>query len=377
MNELAALLCVALLALAATLALIGFGEVAPSALVHLAFAVGIMPLILAAYLYFVPVLTRSGDATVAVRALPWLALAAGSLAFACFLRPGDVAHGFAIAALPAVAAAASIAGWTLARAKSAIGKPHPCLSWYLAAALCLVAALAAVLAMPLWPEQYLALKRLHLHLNMSGFIGITAVGTLQVLMPTVAGHPDPLAGARLKRDLPFAVAATLVIAGAAAWQGLLGIAGAALWGVPLWRLARAWDRQHRSLIMSWHGAAPALAAALAGFTLMLFHGVFHGTGIVTTRPAPVAFIALFLLPLVTGAATHLLPVWLRPGPQGSWHAALREQAGRWGGARAGLFLCGGTTYALGMRWGIALSALALLIFVVQVARGLARRESSN
>lgn len=377
MNELTALVSVALLALAATLALIGFGDVAPSALLHLAFAVGIMPLILAAYIYFVPVLTRSGGAPASVRALPWLALAAGSLSFADMLRPGNIGQEIAIAALAAVAATGAIAGWTLARARRAIGPAHPCLHWYLAAALCLVLALAAVLAMPLWPEQYLALKRMHLHLNMSGFIGITAVGTLQVLMPTVAGRPDPGTGARLRRDLPYAVAATLVIAGAAAWRGPLAIAGAALWGVPLWRLARAWAAQHRAVIVSWHGAAPALGVALAGFALMLFHGAVHGLGIVTTHQAPVAFITLFLLPLVTGAVAYLLPVWLRPGPQGPWHAAVRKAAGRWGGARAGIFLCGGLAYALGVPWGIALSALALLMFVVQVARGLAPRHRSN
>jgi hypothetical protein len=51
----------------------------------------------------------------------------------------------------------------------------------------------------LWPAGLCGLARLvHLHLNTLGFIGLTAIGTLHVLMPTVLGQPDPLVAQRLQ-----------------------------------------------------------------------------------------------------------------------------------------------------------------------------------
>jgi hypothetical protein len=49
----------------------------------------------------------------------------------------------------------------------------------------------AIFAGLLWPAGYGALRLVHLHLNTLGFIGLTAIGTLHVLMPTVLGKPDP------------------------------------------------------------------------------------------------------------------------------------------------------------------------------------------
>ena len=372
----AALVFIALLALLATMALAAFTGVSTAARAHLAFATGIMPLILAAISYFVPVLTRSRDAPRAVRTVPWIALVSGGLAFAWFLRPGEIAHGLAWAAAIAGGTALGLALWIGRRGRAAIGSPHPCLHWYLAAVLCLALALAAVLAMPLWPEHSVALKRIHLHLNTGGFIGLTALGTLQVLMPTVAGRTDPGAAARLRGDLPFALAAVLAIAaGAAGAVGFawLAVAGALLWTIPVWRTAKAWAGNHGAQILCWHGAAPALAAALGGFALSIIHGIAHAIDPAGAQQAVIVYVSLFLLPLVTGAATQLLPTWLRAGPQGSWHAGFRSTAGRWGGVRAILFLCGGVALSAGLAQGAALSALALIMFLVQIARGLAQR----
>ena len=69
-----------LLALAGSvlLALAGLGS--PLAVAHLAFAVGIVPLICAAMIHFVPVLTRTGDPGGGIRRLPLAAQIAGTLA---------------------------------------------------------------------------------------------------------------------------------------------------------------------------------------------------------------------------------------------------------------------------------------------------------
>jgi hypothetical protein len=367
------LVFIALLALPSGLALPAYTSVTPEAGVHLAFAAGIMPLILAAIGYFVPVLTRSRDAPRAMRALPWVALASGALAFAWFLHPADSPQGYAWAAALAGGTAVALAIWIIRRGRSALGSPHPCLHWYLAAVLCLVLGLAAVLAMPLLPDQYIALKRLHLHLNVGGFVGLTALGTLHVLMPTVASRVDPSVAARLRQDLPYAVGAVLLVAIGSGWQNSLAVAGVALWAIPLTRIALVWDSQYGKQIFAWHGAAPSLAAAFVGFCVLTAQGALHGISPGQPAGSGFAFIALFLLPLVTGAAAHLLPVWLRPGPQGSWHLAFRDTTGRWGGVRALLFLCGGIGLSLGYREGAIVSILALGIFMVQAASGCARR----
>lgn len=52
---------ITLISLLASIVLTLAGQGAPVALAHLAFAVGVLPLIFAAMIHFVPVLTRSGD----------------------------------------------------------------------------------------------------------------------------------------------------------------------------------------------------------------------------------------------------------------------------------------------------------------------------
>ena len=365
---------IALLALASTLALSVIVDVSPAARAHVAFAVGVMPLILAAFDYFVPVLTRSGSASTAARALPWLALAAGVLAFAQFVAPGAIPFALPASALGALIAASASGAWMLSRGSRALGGPHPCLRWYVAAALCLAAAAGAALAMERWPEYHAALKRLHLHLNTLGFIGLAAIGTLQVLMPTVAGRPDAGVTDRLRRDLPPAFLGSLLIAAGASWQRELAWIGAALWFVPIVRLGAAWWSLYRAQIFSWHGLAPPLAGALAGFVMLLAMGALESAFGGSMANATLAFIALFLVPLVTGAAAALLPVLLRPGVQTAWHAAFRARAGRYSGMRAMLFLLGGLVAMLGHDEGFMLGLLALVLFVAQIRRALAARS---
>lgn len=336
----------------------------PAAHIHLAMAVGVMPLIFGAMIHFVPVLTRSTVAPIGVRLIPLLMLTAGVLAFFSFAASSQ---NYYLAAFIALAAATAFTVWVLRRAAGSIGRPHPCLYWYLGAVACLILALAAVSAMALWPEQRLALKRLHLHLNTLGFIGLTAVSTLQVLMPTATGRPDSQAGARLHLDLKWALVGTLLISVGAAWYKPLAYFGTLLWMIPLVHLGKAWFSLYLQEILKFHGAASSLTAALAGFITALFFGSLHADGILGTTNTAHAFILAFLFPLVTGAVSQLLPIWARPGMQTAWHAQARQRLGAGGGYRAMLFLAGGILLGMGWRGGLALSIAALAAFLLQLA----------
>ena len=362
-----ALVFLALAAFAA--ALLWSPHAARAAVLHLMLAVGAMPLIFSAMSHFIPVLTRTRNAAAGLLGIPVLALAGGGLAVGALSLP-DLVWAQHAGALLAATAASALLVWSRRRRAGMLGRPHPCLAWYDAALACLVLALLAILASAIWPQQAIALRRLHLHLNTLGFVGLTALGTLAVLLPTVAGRPDPDVGPRLRRDLPWAIAGTLLVAVGAAWFGPLAGIGAALWIVPLVRLGASWLRLYRADLLALHGAAPLLAAALAGLAVSM---LFGAAALVHPAFTPTsAFVAGFLLPLVSGAASQLLPVWLRPGVQSSWHTTLRGTLGRYGGARAVLFCVSGVAAGSGREWGLLLGAATLLWFILQTVAALAR-----
>jgi hypothetical protein len=350
-----------------------------AAALHLILAVGAMPLIFAAMSHFIPVLTRTRAAAAGLAGIPVVALAAGALAVGALALPG-LFEGRYAAAILALAAAGSLLAWSRRRRAGMLGPAHPGLAWYEAALACLVSALLAILASAVWPQQTIAFHRLHLHLNTLGFVGLTAVSTLAVLLPTVTGRPDPQAGPRLRRDLPWAVAGTLLVAIGSAWFSPLAWIGGALWAIPLLRLGASWLRLYRADILALHGAAPLLAAALAGFALSLIAGALAPMiGAAGVRPAEPAwaFVAGFMLPLVSGAASQLLPVWLRPGVQSGWHATLRDRLGRYGGVRAVLFCLGGIVAGTGYGWGLLLGAATLIWFLLQAAAALLQSRMLN
>ncbi len=348
---LALLAPLSLAAFAAGILLIGWLPWPPAAAEHLILAVGVLPLILAAMGYFTPVLTRGGPAPGRLALVPLLGLLGGVGVFLALLLWPPRFHA---AALPALAAAGWLAVWMWQRGRAGLGAPHPGLAWYLAALACLVLALLAILATALWPAQWLALKRLHLHLNLLGFVGLTAVGTLRVLLPTARGRPDPQAAARLRGDLPYAVGGTLLVAVGAAWLPPLAVGGALLWLVPLVRFIPGLDRT----LLREGGAALLLAIALAGYTVQMALGVLHGMGGPGMDRAVGLFFCWFLFPLVLGASTQLLPVWWA-GPVAGRQAVVRRALASGSPARALLLLAAGALWSVGSRWGLALAAGAL------------------
>lgn len=350
----------------------------PQAVVHLVVAVGIMPLIFAAIMYFVPVLTRGPDASFVTALLPRTTLAAGLFAFAAFVHASAGPYLFVTAAATGFLSAFLLALWIAWRATHSVGAPHPCIWWYLAAALCLAVSLAGVFAMHEIPGQYLAIKRLHLHLNLLGFIGLTAVGTLQVLMPTVIGKPDAGAAVRLRRHLFPVSAGTIVLAAGAAWFPALAWVGLLLWVVPVLLTLRAWLALYRREILAWSGAAPSLFAALAGFVALLAAGAWNALGGLAGYSLIAMFFVGFLFPLVTGALSHLLPVWLRPGIQTDWHRVVRRKLVRYGGLRAALFAAAllVVPFDLPSALGLALAGLATFVWnlVLLTLRGVGARR---
>lgn len=336
---------------------------------HLMLAVGALPLMFAAMSHFIPVLTRSRAAPPQLGYLPVLALVGGGLVVAALGLPA-LRWAQHVGALLVATTAAGLLGWSRHRRASMLGRAHAGLAWYEAALTCLIAALLAILASAIWPEHTLALRHLHLHLNTLGFVGLTALGTLAVLMPTVAGRPDAAVAPGLRRDLPWALAGTLGVALGAAGFMPLAVAGAIAWGVVVARFVAIWLRNYRGEIFALHGAAPLLGAALAGFAVSLMAGV-SAVGLPVLSPLSV-FIAGFMLPLVSGAATYLLPVWLRPGVQSDWHVYLRVRLGRYNGVRAVLFAVSGVVAGVGYAWGLLLGAATLVSFIVPAGATLLR-----
>ncbi|MDD5297396.1 MAG: hypothetical protein PHU46_10835 [Rhodocyclaceae bacterium] len=356
------------LAFAGAVGMAGLSDFPRQLPAHLAFAVGAMPLIFAAMGHFVPVLTRSGNPPAAVARLPLLALLGGLGVVASFAWPPFWFRGPSLAALPALAATLALIAWIRARGRGGLGSPHPGLWWYPAALSCLALALLAVPTMELFPGARPALRLLHLHLNTLGFIGLTAIGTLQVLLPTCVGRPDPGAAARLRRDLPRTLLGVLLVSVGAAWDTtpgrLVALAGLILWLLPLLRLAAAWWKLFRTDTLSRDGAAASLAAALAGLILL---SLGHGFGLASGMETIGAFFLAFLLPLVTGAVSQLLPVWLRPGRQDAWHAGLRAALGRFAGLRGASFVLAGLGWSLGWKAAALLVLPGMVQFLGTVA----------
>lgn len=335
----------ALLALATAAIMLIAGQAVPQLAAHIAFGLGVLPLILGAMSYFIPVLTRSGGPGWAASAPPLLAWSGGFLAvlaFATDFSAGTLGLGAALGGLGAL----SLMIWTLARARRMFGPRHRGLDWYLAALGFLLLALLAVLAMPMFPAQRGGLRLFHLHANLLGFVGLTALGTLQVLLPTCLGRPDPDAALRLRQDIKWAglgvllisVGASSLLPGSFSVTGApLALLGALLYTFVVLRMLRAWQSRFGIALLQIHGSAASLVAAAAGLLGLLLLGTLHGFGAMPARPAVAGFVIAFLLPLVSGAVAQLLPVWLWPGVQGEQHRVLRSRLGRWGGVR-GLIL---------------------------------------
>ncbi|MDO8958278.1 MAG: hypothetical protein Q7U85_00945 [Rhodocyclaceae bacterium] len=369
---------IAALAAVPMLAQSGFA-VLPAPTLHIAFAAGAMPLVFGAIIHFVPVLTRTATPGWPLRSLPLAVQLAG---VATPLGLAGILPGWSLHAAASVVALASLLLllWITRRLRATLGAPHPGARWNGAALLCLFFAVSLV---PVWlakPELGAALRLFHLHLNTLGFIGLAALGTLPVLLPTALGRPDTTAAARLRRDLPIAAGGALLIAAGA--SGASGVAWLAMSGTALllWVVVGnllAWHRAFGLQSILSAGAAVSLLAATTGFALLLLLGLAHGLGLTAARPAIAGFVAAFLLPLVTGALSQLLPVWRYSGGDSPQRRALLSRLARGSRWRAGFFLAGGLWLALGDERGWLLAASGLILFVVALLRAWVDRPEAS
>ena len=367
-----ALIAATLLAFLAGQALPKAIAVAPAFWAHLVLAVGVMTLITAAMQHFVPVLTRSRGAGGWTARLPLLMLAAGGLTLAVFSGWLDFVW-ISLASALALAGVISMLGWMHNKARHTLGKPHPGLAWYVAAMACLGLGLIAAAAIPFLPAWHAELRAFHIHINLYGFVGLTAVGTLQVLMPTAANQADPQVSARLREDLKWALAGSLCLAiGQALWLPLAWLGGA-LWFRAIGRMGWPWWRLHRVRILAWHGAEPVLAAALIGFSFALA-GVL--LGLKNLLPLTI-FLPGFLMPLVVGAAGQVGPVWIEAGRNAARHADDRAKITRWNSVRALLFLTAAGLPLFGYRCSGIPALTALVWFGIVLAIYLYRDQNTQ
>jgi hypothetical protein len=337
----------------------------PATLWHMVFAVAAMPMIFAAMTYFTPVLTRSPEPPLKLAALPLLASLAGMGIVTWFAYGVETLRHASpwLALFPALA----LLGWMLRRWRACMGSPHAGLRWYVAAIGCLSLGLLAIGVSDVFPEHAQALRAFHLHINTLGFMGLTAIGTLQVLLPTVVSQPDPAAAKRLARDLPWSVAGTLAIAIGAAWSWPLAMAGSLAYLWPLWQMLQAALAAFRNRLWSVGQPSPLLLAAAGGMILLIAHGVMHSADLFRARGALPLFLIAFLLPLVSGAVAQLLPVWLRPGSPSEVHKSQRRRLAAFARTRAVLLASGGTAAAFGIEVGYLAGMLGAIWLVIVMA----------
>jgi hypothetical protein len=343
-------------------------------LIHLIMATGIMPLIMSAMIYFTPVLTHSRTAGWLILLVPPLALVSGALASTGLLWRRDL---LPVPAVLALVATGTLLGWMWYRARTMLGRPHPGLDWYRWALACLLLGLMAILVAMLQPEYWLALRRFHLHINLLGFVGMTAFGTLRVLVPTVAGYGDPDARGRLRVDLYFAVTGTLLIASGSAWLTWLVWPGLVLWLIPLMRFASSLVMRWRKFIWGWHRSSTSLGLAVFGLIAVLVTAGFHATGARPSGASMQLFFFVFLFPLVTGAVSYLLPVWLWPARNTAVYECTARRLAWGSGVRSLVFLAAGVVACIGMREAVYLAGAGILVFLLQLVWALWARFSSD
>lgn len=359
----------------AVLALSGVGS--PLAVAHLAFAVGIVPLIFAAMSHFVPVLTRTGNLGPVIGRLPVVAQVAGLVAV--LAMQGIIPRWLvSVAAAVDLVLAGILLNWIATRARAALGAPHPGWRWYAMALSCLMMALLAVLLIDIWPGYWQALRLFHLHLNTIGLVGLAALGTLPVLLPTALGKPDPDAASWLRRRLWLVAGGALITATGTAIVWVFAVPGAALIVVAALGLLGQWLRRFGLKALLADGVATSLLVAVLGLLMTIVAGVLHGAGLSAARPDLLAWGAGFLLPLVSGALSQLLPVWRWPGPVIPERLLMRKilaANARW---RSALWLAAAAALLAGFnRTAGLLLVTGLLFFVVSLLQALRVSRSTR
>ncbi len=169
-----------------------------------------------------------------------------------------------VAAVCDLLAAAILINWIALRVRMTLGSPHPGWRWYGVALGCLILALLSVLLIPFWQNYWQALRLFHMHLNTLGLVGLAALGTLPVLMPTALGKPDPEAASWLRRRLWLVASGALVVATGVVIAWPFATPGALLILVCALGLAGHWSRRFGLKAVLMDGVAASLFASVVG-----------------------------------------------------------------------------------------------------------------
>jgi hypothetical protein len=204
---------------------------------------------------------------------------------------------------------------------------------YLAAAANLAIGIPLGIVMLFAPEWsgYGRMLAAHVHLNLFGWVGLTVLGTLLTLWPTVLRTRMP-AGAETAAHTSFWLAVIgigVLGAGTLTWQQPLAVVGLALFGIAAVRTLRDAVTAARSKPPS-SFAAWSMALSLGWLAVSV---VLDGwLWLTSDQPADltahlgvvvVPFVVGFVAQVLIGALTYLIPVVLGGGP-----AAVRATAAR-------------------------------------------------
>ncbi len=244
----------------------------------------------------------------------------------------SVIAGVLVGAWPAVAAgAALVVGSVLWHAGLLVSQLHHAaradlavVSWfYLAAALCLLAGvgLGTLLAGGFGGAVRPRLLVAHVLVNVLGWVGLTIIGTLTILWPSMLRTRHAARAGQLARValavLCVAVAAMLasVLAGRqtlAAAGVAVYLAGVCIASVPLLTTAR---QRLPSSYASWSVLAGCgwLAGSLVALTWLFAGGAGWSGAIAGLRRLVIPFALGFILQVLLGALTYLMPVVLGGG----------------------------------------------------------------
>lgn len=330
---------------------------------HFVLAAGVMPLSITAIIFFASVLARRQVSTGQLKLLPGIMFIAGCLASAAAVHLLN--NLFAVLAGVMILASLWHLNHWIDKKKEPAGMYHPTLDWYRAALLCLGGGVIAALLVPFLPEWWTQLDTFHARISLYGFFGLAAVGTLQFLMSAVTNRPDPLLGRRLKTGLPWALSGVAMMALGdflQPWGHALGV-GFLAW--PLARVLGAWCLRYRRDVFALHGAAPMLCATLLGFAASLA-GMLTAPGLPSGMPN--IFMPGFIFPLVSGAASYLLPAWKEARQRPTTGYIRDHRLNHWGGVRAMLFLLAALTPFLGFDDSVVFGLAGLIWFEVALVR---------
>jgi len=240
--------------------------------------------------------------------------------------------------------------------KALPGRFRVSVRYYVAAALCLpVGALLGVLLArgqhDAWHGRFLVA---HTMTNLLGWVGLTVLGTLVTLWPTMLRtRMAESAETDSRRALPLAVTGlALVVAGPlvdAPWVSVAGIAGYLGALLLIGRGVVAASRRRAPTTFPTLSAGAGISWLAVGLVLLAWmvvrnalsggdwHDIAHHYGSLTA-----VFVVGFALQVMLGALSHLIPVVLGGGP--SVLRAAMQPLERWGAARvvianAGLAIC--------------------------------------